>query len=382
MSKRTQREIEALIEKKTVLKTPVFSKGLTDPIEIDLEIIKALNWYNEMATEKKEFQWTMAYLKGTGKFTEDQILKIEEFDHRMFERVGRYCRMISDGFPIESWAVPCYIQPCIQKIYKKLIKNSNAAARGETTPAVPEQTRLDRSDEMIDKILVILDSYLFKIHENKKDNDSKFFDVKSFIISNQIGPNIASKIHTHLSAEADYYTRALQDSKVREYYSHYTTEELKRIVSIYKNICEALQSRSVERKERKPRQRKEKAPSELVKNVQYLSETNDFGGLKSVHPQKIVGSSKVIVLNTKYREYSIYEATDGKGLSVKGTTILYFDEKKSISKRIREKYLTDLVAKTSQEGIRGIRKALGDIKSKEDVPTGRLNKECIILKVI
>ena len=68
------------------------------------------------------------------------------------------------------------------------------------------------------------------------------------------------------------------------------------------------------------------------------------------------------------------------GLSVKGTTIVGFDDKKSRERTVRkpEQIVKDCVG----AGIRVINNRYNSLKTKESVPTGRINKNCVILQAL
>ena len=80
--------------------------------------------------------------------------------------------------------------------------------------------------------------------------------------------------------------------------------------------------------------------SKLVEKLKYLK-TDDKFKIASVQPDQIIGASELWVFNTKTRKLGKYIAKnidpkglgrDGSGLSVKGTTIIGFDETTSIQK--------------------------------------------------
>ena len=68
------------------------------------------------------------------------------------------------------------------------------------------------------------------------------------------------------------------------------------------------------------------------------------------------------------------------GISVKGTTLIGFDEKTSITKKLRKPEAT---LKTVVEGGKvGLRKVMENINCKPSDANGRLNKETVILRVL
>ena len=117
----------------------------------------------------------------------------------------------------------------------------------------------------------------------------------------------------------------------------------------------------------------------MVAKGKYEEKNEEFK-LTSISPTDIIGASKLIVFNTKYRELTIYTTLDPAGFIVKGTTIQNFSKDSSKSKKVRKPENILPVVKTS--GIREINKRFTDLNTKSKTPTGRLNSSTIIMKVL
>lgn len=129
---------------------------------------------------------------------------------------------------------------------------------------------------------------------------------------------------------------------------------------------------------RKPRKKKMKTASELVRKVKYLSR-DDKLNIVSVNPAEIVGASAVLVFNVKYRKIEVYQANLGGVLSIKGTKIMDFDDNNSYRKTLRK---PDQQLKT----IRGmsrftqVEREIKSIKATEQKCRGRLSLDTLIIK--
>jgi hypothetical protein len=97
--------------------------------------------------------------------------------------------------------------------------------------------------------------------------------------------------------------------------------------------------------------------------------------LKSCRPEGILDSSELWVYNTKYRKVQVYKAEFGN-LGVKGTTIIGFNVKDSLSYTLRkpEEFFKDVSI-----GKRALNAAIKKLKTKPSTPNGRINEECILL---
>lgn len=104
-------------------------------------------------------------------------------------------------------------------------------------------------------------------------------------------------------------------------------------------------------------------------------------GIRSVDPTNVVGAIAAIVFNTKNRHCEIYLAKDDSKLSVQGARITNYDEIKSIGKTLR-KPESDLPHWTKAASMKRIEVLLKGVKGKSWELTGKLNKNCLIIKVI
>lgn len=77
---------------------------------------------------------------------------------------------------------------------------------------------------------------------------------------------------------------------------------------------------------------------------------------------------------------AVYNAMGPAGLGIKGSTVTGFDEKTSIVKKLRKP--TEQVNKLLEGGKVILRKYMDDIKCKPKEATGRINKECILVRII
>ena len=120
-------------------------------------------------------------------------------------------------------------------------------------------------------------------------------------------------------------------------------------------------------------------PTKMVKNLNYLKNTED-NKFKSIDPEKIIGANTLWVWDTKYGKLGTYIAKSDEQLSIKGSTIQNFDASSSIQKKIRrseEKILSQLLlaGKVTQ------RKILDGIKTLEKPLTGRINSYTILIRL-
>lgn len=166
-----------------------------------------------------------------------------------------------------------------------------------------------------------------------------------------------------------------KDEQLREGYSYLSRPRFKKLIQLLSDTVNGWKGFAAEKgTERKPRKRKVKPPTQQVKRLKYLAESTEYG-VKSIDPIKLIGSNIAVVFNQKYRTLTVYFAVDPRGFAVKGTTLINFDETKSITKTLRKP--ADVLPKLN--GVRAVQTAINSITTKETKPTGRINEHCVLI---
>ena len=129
---------------------------------------------------------------------------------------------------------------------------------------------------------------------------------------------------------------------------------------------------------RKPRAKKSVPTEKIVAKLKYMK-TNEPLKLVSINPTDIVGATELWVYNAKTRKLGKYVAAEYQTLSVKGTSIINFNETASICKTLRKP--EDKLKEFKAAGKVQLRKFLDDINATDTMMNGRLNEETILLKV-
>jgi hypothetical protein len=131
--------------------------------------------------------------------------------------------------------------------------------------------------------------------------------------------------------------------------------------------------------QRKPRAKKQKSAAQVVGKVTYMPR-DDKLKVVSINPDQIVGAAQLWVFNVKTRKLGVFHAADDSGLMIKGTTVKNFDEKTSKCKTVRkpEQKIPEVIA----AGKVALRRVLEEIRAKDSVLKGRLNKDTLLLKVV
>jgi hypothetical protein len=168
-------------------------------------------------------------------------------------------------------------------------------------------------------------------------------------------------------------------NQLKEGYKHLKKADIRKYTEAITSLLEALdfvieQSNA----KRKPRVAKPKSVDKVVAKLKYLK-VDDKYKLTSVNPTEIVGATELWVFNVKTRKLGKYVAEDNQQFQVKGTTLLFFDEQKSIQKTLRKP--EEQLKAFKSAGKVALRKFLDDIPTTETKLNGRFNIDTLIIKV-
>lgn len=174
--------------------------------------------------------------------------------------------------------------------------------------------------------------------------------------------------------EADY---ALQ---MREAYSNLDKKNAKKWLQAIESIMSACDMVIDSAKaNRKPRAVKSVSKEKMIAKLQY-KESDDKYKIVSVNPVEIIDASEVWVFNTKTRKLGKYVAEEHTTIQVKGTTLLFFDQKLSVQKTLRKP--EEQLKEFKKAGKVVLRKFIDNINAVDIKLNGRLNKDTIILKTL
>jgi len=342
-----------------------------DPVRRDVILLNFLSWYRNNRSVSDYKKWVKEYAK---KNKIKGVVVDTETINSVNPQAFFYCRLSNIGFPIND-----HEKKIIEDNLNRMKKVKKKEVAKDT---VSIQDRMDqKAKEKVGDILSIVDDFVLTIRDRKKSEDKNCLFIDSWIQSNEINPKIASRMVPDIKEDRQQFVDCLNDKSIREHYSHLTDSHIKRIVSFYDMILDAFSEKKTEKKIRTRRVKKVN-PVQQTSKVKYLSETDLYGGVKSILPSKIIGATRLVTFNVKTRTFSIFESSDKDGLTIKGTTVYNFDVKKSFAKKIRETYIKDLLTTASKSGIRAIRNKYNSINAKEFIPKGRINGDTLLVCVL
>ena len=213
------------------------------------------------------------------------------------------------------------------------------------------------------------------------------FDPKQIKVINLLKGKEAKPAHARIIK--DYYLNGMReiteaitgsDEDLKEAYSNKSKKHLNNLLAFYKEIDSACTMLMEEAKvTRKPRAKKSVPKDKIVEKLKYLKSHEPLK-LVSVNPTDILGAKELWIFNAKTRKLGKYIADEMTGpLGVKGTTIIGYDEHKSIQKTVRKP--EEKLNEFKSAGKIALRKFLDDINATDTKMNGRINEDIVLLKI-
>lgn len=342
-------------------------------------INSAINWYSNNSSKKELKKYTVEYVKKNS-YSKEQIEKLESepFSSFEFSVVGGLCRISNRGFPLTDNLTKFVVDNIAPIFQRKRVGEVST----EDKPKVSVQDRIvNQVREYLSELERYVDCYLENL---VKSNSEKLKDLSDWIREKDIKAQQSKMIADWYRPKIEQIQSAIDgDPIMREGYCFLSTPKLKRYGEFFRNLVNIFDENSkITKAVRKPRAKKKKSPEKQVAKLKYQKDYS-IGSKKltSIDPRDIIGASKLVVYNTKYNKITVYEKSSlVDGFSVKGCTLIGYDEKKSSSKKVRKPESFDFSKFLG--GTRAVNNAYKDISTKESSPNGRFNENVILLQAI
>jgi len=241
-------------------------------------------------------------------------------------------------------------------------------------------TRPTGRDYMQDKIAEVIGDLEGQVDAFLKED--KEFDLYNYLQANSIPKPYCKDIDEWARKRGMEFTEVYKtmDKDTKDGYSNISRRQQANLVKMFGSFIVDLEKYTQFKKaNRKPRVTKAKPPAVQVARIKYKKEDTELG-IKSVNPSEMVGASQVWVYNVKYKRLAAYRSDSVQGIQVKGSTLQNYDPDMSECRSIRrpEAFLKVLLDASKVK----LRKLLSDLTTKGYDVTGRINDECIIVRVI
>tara|TARA_B100001093_G_scaffold520452_1_gene616105 strand:+ start:806 stop:1978 length:1173 start_codon:yes stop_codon:yes gene_type:complete len=362
---------------------PVYDKKTTpnpnkdDKYEYWNEWGLAANWFNYKCKPKDFKNYTVRYAKEYLKLPKDDIKNLKKVKDTYFLLVSKLAAVHFTGFHYhihERNAIKGYIEDLIE-LGKQIVED---VVEDEPKKVVSIQDRM--YSKMMQTIYnefdeVIIESWFDKDFDKKFD---AYAAIKKYEVKGAAIKMFADRIIQLRDEMNDAYNKTCE--QMVEAYSSWSKSNLKKAVAQLETILDDIEKAQLANKAvRKPRASKPKASDKQVAKLNYLK-GDDVAKLASINPIVIPGAKVLYMYNVKQKKLTEFITDNDTGFVVSGSTLKNFDNKLSRTCTLRkaEEVLPQVLKKT-QKQIDNVFKGL---TTKVSVPAGRINKDCILLRVI
>ena len=280
---------------------------------------------------------------------------------------------------------------------KKIAAAKKEQAKVKKNIHVP--TIQDRIYDQAVEVCEDIEEWLEGFIKDKKSFNPAGFDFKTHFLKHQVSQAHARKIikfYTNEYNEAKLISTRptpaqiakIADPKVKddfeqlvEGYRHITKPQSQTYLQALENLMSACNFvLDTSKATRKPRVKKAPSKEKLVTKIKYKVSDDQYK-IASINPVDIVGCEELWIFNTKTRKLGKYVAAeDAKVIGVKGTTLIGYDENKSIQKTLRKP--TETLKEFKESGKVKLRRFLEDLSTTDTKLNGRINEDIILLKAI
>ena len=345
------------------------------------EYRRATHWFYYFENKKKASETVLTYCKRVLKFNKNQIANMKKLpDHKYRIGVSQHVEMINcgwSGYPFNEEYIHNKLYEC-EKLGRAIKKAEDKKPKVPVIPPI-ERTRKKVMETIhADFDTMVVDKWM----DGEFDPKVVIFPTYGLLQLHKIkGAGIKmfeEKVRFEYDLVSDAYHKRCDQAV--EAYSHIKKGNLKKMLTVMEKIFDDIDRLRANTKVTKiPRAKKPKASDKQVEKLNYKVQ-DDEAKLVSINPIMIPGKNKLFVYNTKQRVLAVYSNDSASGFEVKGSTVYNWDEKFSMSTTLRkpDDVLPQILTKTEKQ----IDKVLSSLTTKVKKPTGRINKDCILLRVL
>jgi hypothetical protein len=343
----------------------------------DSAVRKSMNYYNYYFNSKDLKKYVTEFMHVCGKYKEAQI---KQFDKVADKDVPiTLCSLVvahKTGMPLRE-KYEKYIYDSINSLISgEAAEPSNL--KPEAKPAAVVVSIQDRMAEKTNELMGQIEAELDLVLTNKVSTFKPF----DFLQTNNVPQSQLIRYELVFGDIMQEFKQAQHggDEQLKEAYSYLKSSDYKRILNFLQGVLDAVQQYKVVKKAtKKARAKKPINKQKLVSRIKYCKEHKELK-LVSINPADILDASELWVYNTKTRKLGKYVAEDFATLSVKGTSIVNFNENKSVSKTLRKP--EEKLKEFAKAGKVQLRKFLDSVRSVETKLNGRINADIVLLRTV
>jgi len=352
------------------------AKAMSDD-EFTRHLAASFRYYNYYFTQKDMKKHVIAWAKEQKEFKETDPKALDRInDKALTSTLGCIIMSHRKGMPLRDKERTYVIDGINKALNGNFVDDDETTATPKTKAWVP--TIQDRLNEKTAETIGELEGHFDQVLTSAK-HVFKPFD---FLTSNNVPQSQLGKYETLYQARLTEMkaAQAKEDEQLVEAYSHLKAADMKRVIAFLEQILSDIeQYRGAKKATKKLRAPRPVSKEKLVGKLKYAKEDKTLK-LISINPADIIGAQELFVYNVKTRKLGHYICDSLQGqLTVKGASIVGYDEMKSVAKTLRKP--EEKLKEFAKAGKIQLRKFLSDIKATETKLNGRINTDTILLKV-
>ena len=338
----------------------------------DLELAKALTWYNYVEARADARDYLLEYLK-TNKDTRYAAVR----------RAGEKSVRPTAGWIARLMLRGAVISEDTMASFNRLVDDSARDRFGfeepdEDAPKVIEPPKPSVHQRTIDKagdLIADLEDVLDKWEENAG------YSTYEYMNKNSVPPKIAQVV-------VKYYEPLLKelqskDADIKEAYAYLPKRKFNGYLLFVTHMIDEINKYVGTTKKavvRKPRKTKAQTPEQKFKFLRYMKESTTHK-IKSVNPSSIIGASELWMFDTKTNRMTVFRASSERGLDIKRSAVVGYVDNKSVSKVVGRKAQTviDGVVKGTKTQLKKMFEAVNTTGTPPK--TDRTNENAIFVRV-
>ena len=353
-----------------------------DKEEMQSAFHRASNWYNYYNNAKSNAPIVVLYAEKVLGYTKKQLQALKKVENwKLNQGNGNNARIYFSGFPMAEYS--SQILDNMNERIAGLLKEGQAKLRAVNN--APKKVVISPAQRMQKKVAdtIMYDFDTIVVDEWMAENFDKIkFPAYGLLTAHGIKGSGINMFRNHVQFELELVQDAYDKTceQAVEAYSHISKGNKKKMITLLEKIIADIDRLKLNTKSaRVPRAKKPKTSDLQVKKLNY-KERDDDAKLVSINPVMIPGKERLFVYNTKTRKLAEYITTSTKGFEVRGTSIKNFDDKLSKTTKLRkpEEVLPQFLTLAPTK----IKKVWETLTTKITVPNGRINQDCILLRVI
>lgn len=347
---------------------------VVNPENYNASLSNALYWYHQEKDKKDARAYLKEYI--SKHFTKQDVKVFDKLpDNKIINTYAWISRMVGTGALTLKESEHIKFDNYLQSIL-----DTSDYVEEEEVAEVEKPNRPSVRDNMEEKVREYLGELEGAIDEFTLNGVelNLYNDLKARAIPQPYCPYIETFIKKKASEYVFVYETS--DKEYKDAYSHLGKRKLTQLIKMISEWMEDLDRYAQFKKaNRKPRPKKVKTPAQQIAKLKYKKEDTELG-IKSVFPSEMVGASQVWIYNVKYKKLSAYRCDSTIGIQVKGSSLQNYDPDQCEQKTLRKP--ADTLKKVIEAGKIQLRKILSELSTKESTVNGRINEDCLIIRVI